>query len=115
MHAIVYLRSTNKHDESIEQQRFICQSLAAQLGATIVAEFEDVGHESNALERPGLSAILAYLTRTSTELVIASRGRHLAKRDQYLELVLRVGRLGATVITSDWHTYLFELLIITCT
>jgi hypothetical protein len=58
--------------------------------------------------RPGFNAMVVYLEKNFVELVIASRGRYLAKRDQYLRLIAQIGHLGATVITRDRQTYLFD-------
>jgi len=51
--------------------------------------------------------MLEYLEQTSMELVIASRGRYLAKRTQCHDFILQIGRLGTTVITGDRQIYLF--------
>lgn len=84
----------------------MCLDLATQLGVEIVSEFVDRTRADTGM-RPGLTSMLAYLKRTPTELVISSRGRYLAKRDQYHNLILQIGRLGTTVITSDRQIYPF--------
>jgi len=82
--------------------------LARQLTATIDAEFADNGAAESAADRPGYRAMLDYLAKHPTDLVIMTHGKRLArKKEPYLKLVLQIGNLGTTVITQDKHIYLF--------
>ena len=108
MQAVIYLRSANKRDETIEVQRHACHDLAVQLGVTIVSEFVDAGVRADAETKLALSAMFVYLAKNPMDLVIASRGRYLAKRDQYLKLITQIGHLGSTVITRDRQIYFFD-------
>jgi DNA invertase Pin-like site-specific DNA recombinase len=108
MNAVLYLRSAVKDKEKIEQQRTICQALAAELNATVAGEFVDNGAGSNIEDRPGLRALFEYLEGRHTDFVIMTHGYRLARRaDLYLKLVSQIGNFGTTVITQDRHVYIF--------
>jgi DNA invertase Pin-like site-specific DNA recombinase len=108
LNAVLYLCSIPKDDAAIGSQRVICRKLARQLTATVNTEFIDNGAPGRAADRPGYQALLDYLARTPTDLVIMTHGYRLArKKSLYLELVLQIGKFGTTVITQDKHIYLF--------
>jgi hypothetical protein len=104
---IIYLSATGRpgsdgpqNELSIDQQRALCRSAAAELHAEVVGEFVD--KRLSLPERPGLRQALAFADEQELDyLIVSSLDRLAWNVNEAFDISWRLVRTGAIAIPAD--------------
>lgn len=97
MQAIGYIRrSTDKQDESLEQQRERLETYASKQGWSLTCVYSDDAISGSELSRPGLEELIAAASESNAEIVLMWDRNRLARPKDAMDGMLLERRLQAT-------------------
>ena len=97
MQAIGYIRrSTDKQDESLEQQRERLEAYAFKQGWSLVSVYSDDAVSGSELTRPGLEALIAATSEPDADVILMWDRNRLARPKDAMDGMLLERRLQAT-------------------
>lgn len=93
--AVIYVRASGAEARAAQESE--CRSHAAKAGYEVAKVFIDDG-SANADDRPGLTEMVAFLSKGPGKVVVTTEPARLARRiDQYEKLIASIGAAGASL------------------